>query len=77
MAPEQLSSLNKNLIQEKGASPFELSTPSKGKGTGIALSNVNARIKLIYGMDYGVIAYSTLGKGSEFQITLPYPTGNA
>lgn len=73
MTPEQLSALNMSLVQKRNTAPAELDSAAAGRGTGIALSNVNARIKLIYGTGYGVVAYSTLGNGSQFQITLPYP----
>jgi two-component system sensor histidine kinase YesM len=38
---------------------------------GVALVNVNARIKLLFGNNFGLTAYSTIGIGTEFQITLP------
>lgn len=41
------------------------------KRGGIALKNVNSRIKLIFGEDYGIHVYSTLGVGTEIKITLP------
>ena len=44
----------------------------KLRGNGIALTNINSRIRLLYGDIYGLTAYSTLGRGSEFQITLPF-----
>ena len=34
-------------------------------------TNVNARIKLHFGEDYGVCAYSTLGLETEFLLNLP------
>lgn len=42
------------------------------KGSGIAITNVNARLKLLFGDEYGVNAFSTLGLGSEFRLVLPY-----
>lgn len=45
------------------------------KGSGIAIANVNARIKLLYGPEYGVTAYGSPGMGCEFQITLPLKEG--
>ena len=70
MPSDQLKALNQKLI----SSEIDTSDTSKEKkkGSGIALTNVNSRIKLMYGDAYGVFAYSTLGKGSEFQIRLPY-----
>jgi two-component system sensor histidine kinase YesM len=43
---------------------------SKGKG-GIAIANVNNRIKLLFGELFGVTVYSTQGVGTEVEITLP------
>lgn len=41
------------------------------KGTGIALINVNKRIKLIFGSQYGIQVYSTLNRGTDVEIVLP------
>jgi two-component system sensor histidine kinase YesM len=70
MSPEQLRTLNQKLAANETSSVHE--NRDKKNGSGIALTNVNSRIKLLYGDSYGVIAYSTLGKGSEFQLSLPY-----
>ena len=40
-------------------------------GTGLALINVNRRIKLVFGKDYGIYVYSTLNKGTDVEIVLP------
>lgn len=42
------------------------------KSTGIAMINVNRRIMLQYGAEYGVRIYSTQGKGTDVEITMPY-----
>lgn len=39
---------------------------------GIALTNVNNRIKLLFGEEYGLCLYSTLHVGTDVEITLPY-----
>lgn len=44
------------------------------KDTGIALDNVNTRILLRYGHPYGVRIYSTVGRGTDVCITIPYQT---
>ena len=72
MTTQQLNNLNQKLAEGINNPIHEIQSQSQGKGTGIALTNVNARIRLIFGPQYGVIAYSTLGNGSEFQISLPY-----
>ncbi len=70
MTTEQLASLNDKLYSnEYGKSG---SSVKSQKGSGIAIVNVNARIKLLYGDKYGVTAYSTQGIGSCFEITMPY-----
>jgi len=45
-------------------------TDSEIKG-GIAIINVNSRIKLLFGEEYGICIYSTLGAGTDVEITLP------
>ncbi len=52
-----------SIYQEKGS--------SSPKDSGIALSNVNARIKLNFGEEYGLSITSTLGNGTSVQILLP------
>lgn len=44
----------------------------KGSGTGIALQNVNKRLKFYYGSQYGLKIQSTLDVGTLVEITLPY-----
>jgi len=39
---------------------------------GIALVNVNNRIKLLFGEEYGICMYSTLHMGTDVEITLPF-----
>ena len=39
---------------------------------GIALRNINRRLKLHYGNDYGLEVFSVLGKGTSMTLTLPY-----
>jgi two-component system sensor histidine kinase YesM len=41
------------------------------KMTGIALINVNRRIKLNFGEKYGITVFSTLGFGTDVEIVLP------
>ncbi len=41
---------------------------------GIALTNVNSRIKLLFGDEYGLYIYSTLNEGTDVEITIPYIT---
>lgn len=64
MAPEILEKVNQRIA---GNSP-----PGTGKG-GIAIANVNNRIHLLFGDTYGMIVYSTLGAGTDVEISLPRP----
>jgi two-component system sensor histidine kinase YesM len=68
METEKLNEINKMLVNNQ----YHVKSDAKTRGSGIAVTNVNARIKLIYGEKYGITAFSTLGLGSEFQIVLPY-----
>lgn len=44
---------------------------SAKKGSSVGLCNVNARIKLMFGKNYGINIYSTEGVGTNIQLTLP------
>lgn len=47
-------------------------TDDKGeKKTGIALANVQKRIHMLFGAAYGISVYSTVGLGTDVEITLP------
>lgn len=65
---ERVRSLNKKL---RGASLEYMKEERKSKG-GIALMNVNNRIKLIFGDEYGIYVYSKLGTGTDVEITIPF-----
>ena len=40
--------------------------------SGYGIYNVNSRIKLSYGSDYGLMIYSKEGEGTKAEITIPY-----
>ena len=40
-------------------------------GSGVGLVNVNNRIKLLFGEEYGISVYSHQGAGTDVLITLP------
>ncbi len=65
---EQLAILNKKL--EHTSMEYVQSDPSS-RGSGIALVNVNNRIRLLFGDEYGMVIYSTVGFGTDVQITIP------
>lgn len=62
MSEEQLQTLRKNIKQR---------TLSTGTGNGIALNNVNQKIELLFGQEYGLQVYSTPGAGTDVEIQLP------
>lgn len=47
------------------------STKSSERHNGIAMENVNSRLRLLYGEDYGLRVSSTKDVGTEVEITLP------
>jgi two-component system sensor histidine kinase YesM len=65
MPAERLRTLNDSLSSVYGR--FE-----NDSGGGIALANVNNRIKLLFGEDYGLAVMSEEGAGTDVEITLPY-----
>ena len=85
MTPEVLAAQIRKLSDNshdagKNGSGTQKPDGSSGKGSGVALSNINQRIKIIYGEQYGLRAYSVYGEGSEFQLLLPLcsdPAGSA
>lgn len=44
---------------------------SRQRNTGIALPNIHKRIQLLFGEEYGVHVYSTVGQGTDVEITVP------
>lgn len=67
MEKEQLELLNKKLRSTSLDDVAQI----KGKQGGIAIVNVNNRIKLLFGDEYGVYIYSTQDVGTDVTITLP------
>mgnify|MGYP003377855297 FL=1 len=66
---EELEELNNRI----NANDMELDDKNKSNqiNTGIALPNINRRIRLLFGKEYGVNLYSTLGKGTDVEIIIP------
>ena len=63
MPEEQVERLNAQFAGDE-----DDRTPSYG---GIALRNVNSRIRLMFGEDYGLHLFSAAGVGTECCVTLP------
>lgn len=59
-------------IESQKLETLKIVKKASSKGlSGIGIKNVNDRIKLIYGNDYGIEIKSELGKGTEIIILLP------
>lgn len=67
MPPERLEEMNRKLR----AAGSRIEMPKQGQHNGIALANVNSRLRMLYGEEYGLSVTSTLGLGTEVEITLP------
>lgn len=67
MSEEKLKRLNDKL--QGLALEEEMSDP--GRKGGIAIVNVNNRIKLLFGEEYGIYVYSLEGTGTDVMINLP------
>jgi two-component system sensor histidine kinase YesM len=69
MSDEQVWALNDRLshnLQEYGEE-------GRASDMGVALVNINQRLKFLYGDDYGLSFASTINKGTEVRLMLPYP----
>lgn len=67
MSIEQLNKLN-----DKMRKPLIDASRQKGSHLGIALTNVNARIRIICGEEYGIHYRSAEGRGTQATLTIPY-----
>lgn len=63
--PERVSQLNERFAGDSGAAV------PQGKKGGIALQNVNSRIRLMFGENYGLRIFSAVNIGTECCVTLP------
>lgn len=66
----RLQELNEKLNN----SSFDYIKPDSEQKGGIAVVNVNKRIQLLFGEEYGICVYSTKGVGTDVEITLPLLT---
>lgn len=71
MSAQMLEALNEKL---RGGAKSKVEDATKGSG--IALINVNERLHLYYGEDYGLSVYSTVGLGTMVKLILPYSQTN-
>lgn len=65
MSQEQLDEMNRKLEQDIPAGQ------AGGRHSGIGVANVNARIKLMFGRQYGIRYRSVLGSGTDAIIRMP------
>ncbi|MDR0519485.1 MAG: sensor histidine kinase [Clostridiales Family XIII bacterium] len=73
MSAEKLRELNDRMSNIYGRFGVGSGAGSGSEG-GIALANVNNRIKLLFGEGYGIAIMSEEGAGTDVEITLPYIT---
>jgi two-component system, sensor histidine kinase YesM len=67
MTEERLQEIDDKLSR----TTLEYIKPDSEAHSGIAAVNVNNRIKLLFGEEYGICMYSTLHLGTNVEITLP------
>ena len=70
ISEEKLKKLN-DALNEKSSLSSSTVPVRQGEGKGLALKNVNERIRIYYGPAYGISIYSTLHVGTEVEIRLP------
>lgn len=70
MDEDTLAKLNRRLGRERNSVAWQ----DEGQKGGIALVNVNNRIHLIFGEEYGMHVYSLPKKGTDVEITIPIVT---
>ena len=69
MSPDQLNELNDRIHSRvRGITGHD---ETKHDHTGVALPNINRRIKLLYGDAYGMTVYSSPGQGTDVELVLP------
>lgn len=70
MEEKRLRELNEKLNTQS----FNYEKSDDEKKAGIGIINVNNRIKLLFGEEYGINIYSTVNIGTDVEITLPLIT---
>ncbi len=64
---KKLTEINSQLHTKDNQSPLE----TNNKNNGIALFNIQKRIQLIFGKEYGINVYSTVNYGTDIELILP------
>ncbi|MCQ2507623.1 MAG: sensor histidine kinase, partial [Dorea sp.] len=68
MSEEQIENVFRDTTKE---AVIPSNAPEK-KGNGVGLRNVNTRIQMQFGQEYGIQIFSELGEGTTMRIHLPY-----
>ena len=63
----------KGMDENAWKNPIDGAMKSKGKFNKIGLTNVDERLKMIYGKNYGISVSSTIGKGTIVTLHFPNP----
>ena len=73
MDEDTLAKLNRKLGRDGNSMAYQTGEA----GGGIALVNVNSRIHLLFGEEYGMHVYSVPQKGTDVEISLPISANGA
>ncbi|MCC8065826.1 MAG: sensor histidine kinase [Clostridiales bacterium] len=74
MDETQLTNLRNRMLYGTETSS-EKRDPQKSHGNGIGLYNINQRLRLIFGEQYGLSIYSIPGEGTDVEVLMPIRTG--
>ena len=69
MERKALNDLNERICSNNRG--MEDTMSGNQRSTGIALPNIHRRIQLLFGEEYGVHVYSTIGQGTDVEIVIP------
>lgn len=69
MERKALNALNERICSNNRG--LEDTMTGNQRSTGIALPNIHRRIQLLFGEEYGVHVYSTIGQGTDVEIVIP------
>ena len=66
--PQRLATIREQLIKR----PYNRQEMNDSAQMGIGLKNIQERIQLLYGNDYGLTVNSELGKGTQVLLEIPF-----
>jgi two-component system sensor histidine kinase YesM len=76
MSEQELKALYKTINSQKKYFDNKVNIQNKANVNGVALSNINHRIKLLYGEQYGLFLSSKKNIGTIAKIIIPYSIGS-